>query len=165
MTVQLILEVADASGTKGTSEIKLAGTPTLAQQTGFAVAYSEAVDAVIQGEIENVIAFTRPSTATLADNTIDGNADVERIGKFEFITTGGTKVKLNIPALDEVAANTDDLTDDINVGEAAVSALYDAMVDGIAVTGGTIQPCDIGGLSISNLVFAREGYTNSGKRR
>lgn len=165
MTVQLILEVADASGTKGTSEVKILGTPTIAQQTGFAVAYAEAVDAVIQGEIQGITALNRPSISGLADGTIDGTSDVERIGKFEFVTLSGSRVKLNIPSLDETAANTDDLTDDINLGETAPAALYDAMVDGIAVTGATIQPCDVGAVSINSIVFAREAYTNSGKRR
>jgi hypothetical protein len=167
MTVQLIFDVVDQSGTKGTTEIKLAGTPTIAQQTGFAVVYAEAMDALIEGKIAGVSSFVRPDVSSLDPEENDAAilSDVERIGKFEFATGSGDRVKFNLPALNEVEAGTDEVSDDIDTSATAMEGIIDAMLDGIAVTGGTIAPCDVGGVSLTNLIFAREAYTNSGKRR
>lgn len=167
MTVQIVYEVEDQSGTDGTTEVKIAGTPTIAQMTGFAVAYAEALNALIEGAIKRAIAFIRPDVGDLDgdENVVDALSDVECIGKFEFATASGDRVKFNLPALDEAIAGTDDNSDSINTSGAEIEALVDAMLDGIAVTGGTIAPCDIGGVSLTNLIFAREAFTNSGARR
>jgi hypothetical protein len=167
MTVQVIYEVEDQSGTKGTTEVKLAGTPTIAQMTGFAVVHAEALNALIEGAIKKAIAFIRPAVSGLDgdENIADAMSDVERIGKFEFATSNGDRVKFNLPSLEEDTVGTDDLSDDINTSTAEAEALVDAMLDGIAVTGGTIAPCDVGGVSLVSLIFAREAFTNSGARR
>jgi hypothetical protein len=53
----------------------------------------------------------------------------------------------------------------LNQAETNVAAFIAAMETGIAVTGGTISPCDIGESSIVDTVFAREAFKNSGARR
>jgi len=164
MSIEIIAEVADASGDTATTSIRLLDTTTLAQANGFAVGWLQEVDGIIAGVIRSVLAFLRVDISALTGNLVGTTSDVEHIGKFSFRTGINTKVLVNIPALAEVAlgATTSDSLDPVQVN---VAAFLTAMEDGINVGGALIEPCDIGEEDIVDHNFLREAFRNSGTRR
>lgn len=164
MSTDLIMEIEDKSGDKATTSVKLPTGSSVANMTTFAVAWATAMNDFILGKILSVIAYALAPLVTIINNTILETADVEHIGKFQFITVNGNRVQFNVPALNEaiVLAYT---SDELNQADPEVAAVIAAMTTGIAVTGGTISPCDIGEGNISDIIFAREAFKNSGARR
>ena len=53
----------------------------------------------------------------------------------------------------------------MNQADPEVAAFISMMEDGIVTAGGTIQPCDVGESDITNLIYAREKFRASGRRR
>ena len=165
MPLQIVYEVEDASGDKASTEIKVGGNQVLTNVTDFAATYATAMNNIIRGIIRSAIAYLFPDISGLIGNVATTTSDVEHIGKFEFIAINGIRVKVNIPAIDEQLVEATS-SDSINQSEVNVAAFLAAMETGIAVSGGvTIAPCDIGESSISDTVFAREAFRNSGARR
>jgi hypothetical protein len=164
VSVEIVYEVEDRSGTKGSTSIKVSGSPTVVQLNGFGVGYANVLNNIIAGAIRAAYALFKGDTTLLTGNTPAPEADVEHTGKFQFLTSGGTRVLINVPALSETTVGATD-SDDLDYVDADVAAFLDAMIDGITVTGATIQPCDIGELDINSTVFSREAFRNSGKRR
>lgn len=164
MSVELVFEVEDRSGTDGSTSIRVAGSPTVVQLNGFGVGYANVLNNIIAGAIRAAFALFKGSTIGLTGNTPAPEADVEHTGKFQFLTEGGTRVLINVPALSETTVGATD-SDDLDYTDPDVAAFLDAMLDGIVVTGATIQPCDIGELDINSTIFSRESFRNSGKRR
>jgi hypothetical protein len=164
MAIEIVYTVEDASGDQATTQIRVAGEPTVAGLNGFGAGYATALNNIIAGIIRSAVAFLKPAFSSLTGNLIGADSDVEHIGKFEFVALNGQRVKVNVPCLAEVTigATTSDSLDQAQVNVAAFLA---AMETGIGVTGGTISPCDIGESSISDTVFAREAFKNSGARR
>lgn len=164
MAIELVYTIEDKSGTKGTTSVRVADGPTLAGLNGFAASWATAIDAVIRGKILSAVAHILANITGLTNNTVVSGADVEHLGKFQFITAAGVRVDCNIPAIDEAVVGA--LTpDEIDQSAAPVAAFLAAMEDGINAAGGLIQPCDVGGDSLVSTVFAREGARNSGTRR
>lgn len=164
MAIEIVYTIEDASGDEATTQVRVAGEPTIAGLNGFGAGYATAVNNIIAGIIRSAVAFLKPAFSSITGNNIGALSDVEHIGKFEFVALNGQRVKVNVPALSEIAlgATTSDSLDQAQVNVAAFLA---AMETGIAVTGGTISPCDIGESSISDTIFAREAFRNSGARR
>jgi len=160
----LVFEIEDASGDKSTTSVQLVNTTTVVNATGFAVAFATALNNLISGIIRSCAAFLGVDISALTDNLMSDTADVEHIGKFEFLTDGGNRVKLNLPCLDEILVGTT-TTDAINQSQADVAALIAAMEDGINAGGALIEPCDVGEDDIVSVVFSREAFRNSGARR
>lgn len=164
MATEIIFEVEDRSGTKATTSVHVGTGFSIATLTGFAVAWANAFDALINGVIRTATAYIRPIITGLTSNTIASTADVEHYGKFEFLTNGGNRVKFTIPCLNEVAILAYD-SDDLDQSEPEVAALITAMTVGIAVTGGTIVPCNVAEEDLTDCLFAREAFSNSGAHR
>lgn len=165
MAIEIVYEVEDRSGDKATTAVKVGGNQVVANITEFAAAYATAVNAIIKGIIRSATAYFFPDISGLTGNVATPFSDVEHVGKFEFLTADGNRVKVNIPAIDEqlVEATT---SDSLNQSQTDVAAFIAAMENGIAVSGGgTIQPCDIGESSLIDTIFAREAFRNSGARR
>jgi len=164
MPIEVIATVADRSGTTGTTSVHVQNATTLAQLTAFAPLWATALNDMIFGKITSVFASILGSTIGIINNGGALNSDVEHIGKFSFRTVSNIKVNFTIPALDEDLVTAYD-SDTLDQSIPEIAALIAAMETGIAVTGGTISPCDIGEQSIIETVFAREAFKNSGKRR
>lgn len=164
MPIEIIATIQDASGDKATTSIKVADASTMAQLVAFAPLWATALNDIIFGKIASVVANILGSTFGIINNGGSLTSDVEHIGKFVFRTASNTRVIVNIPSLDENAVQAY-ASDTLDQAEPEVAAFIAAMETGIAVTGGTISPCDIGEVSINSLVFAREAFRNSGKRR
>jgi hypothetical protein len=161
---ELVYEIEDASGDKATTSVKVISTTTVALMTGFATGFATALNNMIAGKILSVAAFLGVDISALTGNLVGANSDVEHIGKFEFLSLGGFRVKVNVPALAEVALGAT-TSDSLNQSQVDIAAFIAAMEDGVAVTGGLIEPCDVGEDDISDVVFAREAFRNSGARR
>lgn len=164
MAVEVVYTIQDKSGDQATTSVKLATGVPIALIQGFAVGFATALNNIIYGKILSAAAYILASVSGLANNTIAAISDVEHIAKFEFLTQGGNRVKVNVPALGENGVQAWG-SDELNQAETNVAAFIAAMETGIAVTGGTISPCDIGESSIVDTVFAREAFKNSGARR
>lgn len=164
MPIEVIALIEDASGDEATTSIKVASASTLVQLQAFAPLWATALNDFIYGKVKSAVAHVLGSTIGIINNGGALNSDVEHVGKFQFRTVSGTRVLVNIPALDENAVEAY-ASDTLDQAQPEVAAFIAAMETGIAVTGGTISPCDIGEVSIQELVFAREAFKNSGKRR
>jgi hypothetical protein len=70
---------------------------------------------------------------------------------------------VNVPGIAE--SNVLAGSDDLDIIDLTVAAFITAMETGIAVTGGTISPCDVNEDTIIDTVYAREQFRASGKRR
>lgn len=163
MAIEVIATIEDASGDKATTSIRVQQAATLAQLLAFAPLWATALNDIIFGKIVSVFAHVLASTIGIINNGGSLTSDVEHVGKFVFRTVSNTRVTVNIPSLDENAVQAY-ASDTLDQAEPEVAAFIAAMETGIAVTGGTISPCDIGEVSINALVFAREAFRNSGAR-
>lgn len=163
MPNKLIAEISDRSGDKGSTSLWLPDAASIANVTTFAVAWATALNNIIMGKITGVWLLNLISPNPLTDNTLQANSDVEHMAKFKFRTVNNKPVMCNLPAVDEdvIAAYS---SDELDQSDPQTAAFIDAMIAGIAVTGGTISPCDVGEGSIAGVVFAREAFKNSGKK-
>lgn len=164
MPIEIIATIRDRSGDEATTSVKVPESATIAQLTTFAVAWATALNNFIAGKILHMIGYDRVTTSTLTNNTLLDAADIEHVAKFSFLTIGGSRVLFNVPAMNEITLSSDD-SDSLDQAVPATAALIAAMLTGIATTGGTISPCDVGEASISDVLFAREAFKNSGARR
>ncbi len=164
MAIEIVYTIEDSDGDKGTTSVRVADGVTLAGLTGFAVGWATALNNLIRGKILSAVAHLLCNITGLTSNVVAELADVEHLGKFQFITAAGVRVDCNIPALDELNADAD-VQDELDQSLTPVANFISAMEDGISVSGALIQPCDVGGDSLVSLVFAREGARNSGARR
>lgn len=164
MPIEIIFELEDRSGDKSSTSVKVEDGHAAGTLEGFAVAWANAIDNFLAGVIRSAVAYIMGDISGLTSNTITETADVEHYGKFEFLTVDGNNVKVNIPCIAEgvVGAFT---SDSLDLADPEVAAFVTAMEVGIAVTGGTITPCDIAENDIVDTAFAREAFSNSGARR
>jgi hypothetical protein len=153
----------DDSGDTATASIHVPTTFSLSQYTEFARSMADFIDNMVHGIITGVDLTVAIDISALTGNPVTPFADVEEIGAFKFITADNRPVMVNIPGIGEsqVLAGSDDLS----IVDAGIAAFITAMESGIAVTGGTIQPCDVDEDDIVDTVFAREQFRASGKRR
>jgi len=153
---EIIATVSDESGDTSTTTIKVPSGFTLSQYGEFAVQMGTVLDAMLAGRLESFDLALTADLSALTGNVAGSASDVEELGRFSFRTTDNRAVKLNVPALNEslVAVGTDDL----DLVDPAIAAVESMMVDGLAVTGGTILPCDVGEDDIVSLEYAREGF-------
>ena len=161
---ELIFEVEDASGDKATTSVKVISTTTVTLMEGFASGFATALNNIIAGKILSAAASLGVDISALTGNGVGDLADVEHIGKFEFLSLLGFRTKLNIPALSEITLGAT-TSDSLDQAQVSIAALIAAMEDGVSVTGALIQPCDIGESDLVSVVFAREAFRNSGARR
>lgn len=163
LTYGLTYTFQDDSGDSATATIHLPTAFTLADFTEFGRAMAAFVDDLVSGVVTSAELTIGVDISGLANNTTDFLGDVEEISSYQFVTAANRPVTINIPGTDEndVQASSDDL-DQVAVGQAA---FVNAMLNGIAVTGGTISPSDVDSEDITDLVYARESFRASGKRR
>lgn len=155
---EIVYSVADEKGTKpSTFAVQVPITFNLSQYVEFAAQAATIIDALLAGRIQDASLCFTADVSALTGNTIGAASDVEERGRFAFLTGDNREVRLNVPALNEslVQVGSDDL-DLIDVNVAAVESM---MLDGIAVTLGTIVPCDVDEADLTSLIYAREGFT------
>ncbi len=160
---QIIYTVNDDGDGDGTTTVNLPTGFTLAQFSEFGAAMATLIDAILGGRVESAEICYGVDLSGLTSNVALSSSDVEEIGSFSFLTTGGFPVKVNVPCIDEltVAPNSDDL----DQADPAIAAYIAAMENGISTTGGTMSPTDVAEDDINTTVYARERFRASGTRR
>lgn len=160
---QIVYTYADDSGDTASHAIDVPTTFNLGQYVEFGQGMAAFLDAIVHGVIRSAELTVNVDIAGLTNNTIVADCDVEEVGGFQFNTAEKRPVNVNIPALDEtkVLAGSDNL----DLSDPDVAAFIAAMQNGIVVTGGTIAPSDVDEDDIEDLVYAREQFRASGKRR
>lgn len=84
-----------------------------------------------------------------------GLSDIAQKAMFGFSTVvGGFRTKLKLPCFSESKINAG--TDTVDQSDADVAALITAMENGIAVTGGTVEPTDMRENDVNGTDYARE---------
>jgi len=160
---QITYELEDDSGERATFGINIPTTFSLAQYTEFGRAVASLVDPIVSGRISNCGLTISVDLSGLTSNAFTSTSDVEEVAAFQFSTVDGTKTLVNVPAIDELAVASG--TDDLDQADVFVAAFITAMESGVAVTGGTVSPCDVAESDINSTVYARENFRASGKRR
>lgn len=161
MAWSLIFEYKGDLGQKNaTSEIFLPQTFSLVQYGLFAVAMAEIINDFVKGQIVSATLSIGLDVSALTGNTNETDSDVQEVGGFEFLAEDGFVTKVNLPTFP--TSLTVAGTEQIDIADTDVDAFVEAMLTGIAVTGGTIQPSDVGELDIEELIFAEYQNKNSG---
>lgn len=164
MPVKLIYSIeGDTQGEYSSTSVTLWDGNLLASLQGFGVAFATLLNATIMGKILDAHLVFEVDISGLTGNTLSDASDVEEVAAFEFATAENNRVKLNIPGLQEALVVSD--THELDTTDAGIAAVITMMEDGLAVTGGTIEPCDIGGDDLVDTFFSREQFRNSGARR
>lgn len=161
LAAQIVYTVIDDSGDRGTTSVSVPNSFSLSQFGEFASSMATLVDALLSGKLESAEICFGVDISGLSANLETLNSDVEAIGAFQFRTSEGLPVTLNVPALQETLVTAG--SDDIDQADLDVAALIAAMEDGLATSGGTISPCDVGEVDIVNTDYARERFRASGK--
>lgn len=164
LTYGLTYTFKDDSGDTATATIHLPTGFSIAQFTEFGRGMAAFVDDIVSGLVLSAELTVGVDISSLINNTTDFLSDVEEVDSYQFATAANRPVQVNVPGTDEndVLAQSDDLD---QVGSAFQAAFINAMLNGVAVTGGTIAPCDVDGEDLEELVYAREAFRASGKRR
>ena len=161
--IEIIYTIEDRRKRTATTSVKVGSGETKGRVTLFAVAFADAIDNLMNGIIRSAVALLSVDISGLTSNTATNDSDVEEIAAASFTSGVGTKVDVNIPAVLETLVNND--TGNLDDTSAAYQAFRTMMETGIAVTGGTIVPCDIGEETGLELDYFRERSRNSGKRK
>jgi len=161
--VQLVYTIVDASGDRGQTSINFPLSWSLSQFGQFGAIMATFMDAVLGGRVEKAELCFGIDISSLTSNTALSTSDVEEIGAFQFRTTGGFPVRVNLPCIDELTVTTG--SDDLDQADPAIAAFITAMEVGILTAGGTILPCDVAEDDITSTDFARERFRASGSRR
>jgi hypothetical protein len=153
----------DDSGESATTTIHVPNTFSIAQYTEFSRSMADLLDNIVAGVVSNAELTFTIDISSLTGNNAQSGSDVEEIGAFGFRTAEGRDVTINIPGINEsmVEANSDDL-DQL---DADIAAFVTAALNGIAVAGGTPALTDVNEADLTTLVYAREEFRSSGKRR
>lgn len=160
--VEVIVSYADQANKPATSTLFAANGLTSAQYSTFLRAAAVIIDAVTAALITGITFVISVDISALTTNANTVTSDVEEVGAFQFLSGDSRPVNLNIPAILDGLSGSG--SDDLDQGLSTVSAITSMMVAGLAVTGGTIAPCDVNEDSLVSTVFAREEVRNSGGR-
>lgn len=164
LTYAVTYEMEDDSGDVATFDIPIPTTFALADYAEFGRGMATFVDALTSGIVRSASLGINVDLSSLTGNVVGAGSDVEEIASFQYLTLAGRKVNVNVPGADEtdVLPNSDDL--DV-VGDVNIAAFNNAMLNGVAVTAGTIIPCDVAEEDLSSLNYAREAFRATGVRR
>lgn len=157
-----VIQYADQAGKKSTSTVFYTTGLTQAQQSeglGALAVLLDSVTGAIITAIKNIIGV---DVSALTDNLVGVLSDVEEVGEFIGLTGQNRKVLINIPGINSTFSVAG--SDDLDVTDPDIAAFISMMEDGIAVSGGTVIPCDIAENDVVSVVTARERVRNSGAR-
>ncbi len=161
---RLIYTIADRKNKKpATTEVKLPDAFGLAALSEWAVSFATLLNNFIQGRILDAELCFDVDISAIINNDILLNNDVESVGRFEFVTAQGNRVKVNLPGIDDTF--TIDGSDALDQADPAVAAFITLMETGYTLGDATVvQPSDVGEDDIVDTLFAREGSRASGGR-
>lgn len=158
LAVAVRFDFIDEKGKTSFTKIRVPTTLSVGQVTQFAVAMAQLISNISQCQITNVsTTFAIDLSGLSLKAAASAVADVAQKGYFAFASsvTGFFK-RLRIPTFDENKINAG--SDTIDTLDVDVAAFVAAMEDGVAVTGGTIQPSTERMQELSALSEAREVF-------
>jgi len=152
----------DQANKTSTNTLYVPNGLTLAQMQEGLVAAAVLLDEVSGAVMEGMGYNVDVDISALTGNGGTSTADVEDIGAFQFRTADGRPVNVNVPAIiDTLSIAGSDALDQADTDIAAFISMFE---DGLATTGGTIQPTDVDEDDIVSVIYAREEVRNSGSR-
>lgn len=162
MAHEVITTYQDDAGKRSTASYFIAEGLTLAQIIEGIRIGAVIIDAVSQAVLTVINFIQALDLSGLTGNAALTVSDVEEIGAFAFTPSGRPvgSVVVNVPGL--LDGLTTAGSDDIDQADPDVAAFISAFEDGIATTGGTIQPCDVDENDIVSTAYARAEVKNSG---
>lgn len=163
MPIEIIYKIVDRRNRSATTSVKVVTGSSEASVTGFATAWADAIDNLINGVIRSASALLGVDISALVGNVAASSSDVEEVGSFQFETAEGIVVDVNIPAFDETLINND--TGQIDQTLTAVQNFTTMMLDGITVSATLVEPVDVGDTDLIKLNYAKERSRNSGSRK
>lgn len=155
-----VISYIDQTGKRSTSTHYFTTGLTLAQISEGLVALALLVDSVIGALVTGVNAIIPVDISAVTGNTTGVTSDVEEVGEIIGVTGQNRKVLFNLPGVKDNLSVVG--SDDLDLTDTDIAALITMLEDGIAVTGGTIIPCDIAENDITEVITARERVRNSG---
>lgn len=163
ITYGITYTFVDDSGEEATSTVSVPTGFSIAQYVEFARAMADLVDNIVSGLVSRAELTVEVDISSITSNVAGTGADVQEISSFQFATAVGRPVNVNVPGTIEenyVIPNSDE----IDQSNANIAAFITAMETGIAVTAGTIAPCDNDSEDIVSTVYAREAARPVGSR-
>lgn len=153
----------DESGSRATAGYHVGSELTQPQYVEGGQALAPLLDDFTDGVIESMSLTVPVDISGLTDNTAEVGSDVEEAAEFGMITTENRGVSVVIPGLlsDYFTPGSDDL----DQSDPLLAPLISMFENGLATTGGTIQPCDVGEIDVSSVIRARKITRPSGTRR
>ena len=163
VAVELVFDIKDEANNPSTTSLKIPTGFTISQYTEFSRGMADAIDDFIDGKIEGASICFVADLSALSANATSGVDDVQELASFDYETIFGRAVSINIPAVPQTKVLVG--SNDLDQADVDIAAFNTAILSGIAVTGGTITPCDIAEDDITTLKSARERFRSRGKRR
>jgi hypothetical protein len=151
-------DFVDEKGKTSFTKVRVPTALSLSQAAQFGVALGQLISNISQCRITGISTTFAIDLSGLGLKTVISSvADIAQKGYFAFrsVVTGFFK-RLRIPTFDETKVNAG--SDAIDTLDVEVAAFQAAMEDGIAVTGGTIQPCTERVQELTALSEAREVF-------
>lgn len=137
---------------------------TLQQYQEAAIEYAQVIAPFLFGVITTVAKLKVPANlAGLTGNVASADSDVEQVALFEFLSSGGNRVGLTIPALNEL--DILDFTDEMDTSDPNIAAVIAMMEDGLDIGGTQVQPSNIADEDLTSTTMAIAATRNSGRRR
>lgn len=160
--IEVTPSYTDQAGKKSTNTLYITEGLTLIQIIEGLQTLVLFIDDVV-GALINGIDFTiSVDLSGLTGNVTAATADVEEVGEFISRTVAGRDVTLNLPCINDTTSPPG--SDDLDPTDTNIGAIISMLEDGLAVTGGTIIPCDVDGNDLVQVVTSRERVRNSGSR-
>lgn len=154
--------VEDQAGNTATFTEFVAQGLTVAQMEEGAIAHAPNLEGILSGIIKGAELCIGVDISSLTGNVAAGTSDVEEVGEFVFVTAQNREVRINLPCMNDTASVVG--SDDLDQADSNVDDFISAMVDGITVTGGLLQPTDVDENDLTTIKIARERVRNSGSR-
>lgn len=136
---------------------------TKAQYEEAGQALAVLLDDFTNGIVESASMTIPVDISGLTANDADENSDVEEGAAIGMITADGDPVSMIIPAPQQDYFI--DGSDDLDISDPILSAVISMLENGLATTGGTIQPTDVAEVDITQVTRARKITSPSGTRR
>lgn len=135
-----------------------------AQREEFALALAQVVDDIIEGAIVKITLTTEVDLPAGIKGAGNPGSDVEEGAEFSWSTATGHPSTNRVATFKE--SQYSDLGDSTQVDQSntEVAAYITAILSGLAVTGGTVQPCDSHGLDLTILRGARQMHQKERRR-
>lgn len=153
----------DNAGKRGTAGYHVIAALTKAQYEEAGQALALLIDDFTNGIVESASMTIPVDISALTGNAADENSDVEEGAELGMVTVDSQPVSMIIPSPQQ--AYFIEGSDDLDTSDPILAAVISMLENGLATTGGTIQPTDVAEVDITQVIRARKITRPSGTRR